>query len=68
MLGNPFNLIIQDMSLETGRVYLKIAGRLAEEIPDYTETSFTAYTGLGETFVYAISVIKEKKYKLKSCP
>jgi acyl transferase domain-containing protein/phosphopantetheinyl transferase len=57
MMGNPHNLVVTDLSMETGRVDLKIAGRLAQELPDDVDKFFTAYTGCDETLVFAISFV-----------
>jgi len=57
MMGNPLNLVVTDLCMETGRVNLKIAGRLTQEFPDDMDKSFTAYTGCDETLVFAISLV-----------
>jgi phosphopantetheine--protein transferase-like protein len=45
IMGNPHNLVIQDVDVETGTVNLNIDGQLARELRNYANTSLTAYTG-----------------------
>jgi phosphopantetheine--protein transferase-like protein len=57
MMGSPFNLAIQNVTVETGEVSLNITGQLAKEFPSYANMSLTAFTGCDETIVFATSVV-----------
>jgi phosphopantetheine--protein transferase-like protein len=57
IMGNPHNLVIQDVDVETGTVNLNIDGQLARELRNYANTSLTAYTGCDETVVFATSLV-----------
>ncbi len=57
MVGNPRNLFIQDVDVETGSVTVRIAGELAQKLSDYADKSLTAYTGSDETVVFATSLV-----------
>lgn len=58
MMGNPLNIVVQDVDVGTGRVNLKIAGQLARKLTDYVDGAFTAYTGCDENLVFAISLVQ----------
>jgi phosphopantetheine--protein transferase-like protein len=57
MVGNPRNLVVQDVDVETSSVTVRIAGELAQKLSDYADKSLTAYTGSDETVVFATSLV-----------
>jgi phosphopantetheine--protein transferase-like protein len=57
MVGNPRNLLIQDVDVETGSVTVRIAGELAQKLSDYADKSLIAYTGCDEALVFATSLV-----------
>jgi hypothetical protein len=57
MVGNPRNLFIQDVDVETGSVIVRIAGELAQKLGDYADKSLIAYTGCDGALVFATSFV-----------
>ena len=57
MVGNPRNLFIEDVDVETGSVTVRIAGELAQKLSGYADKSLIAYTGCDETLVFATSLV-----------
>jgi phosphopantetheine--protein transferase-like protein len=57
MVGNPRNLFIQDVDVETGSVTVSIAGELAQKLNNSADKSLTAHTGCDETVVFATSLV-----------
>ncbi|MCF6158425.1 MAG: acyltransferase domain-containing protein [wastewater metagenome] len=57
MIGFPNNLVIQKLEEETGRVFLSLAGELANQFPAYRGMSFIAYTRYENDFAFAISLV-----------
>jgi phosphopantetheinyl transferase len=57
MAGHPFNLMVQQIDMETGRVTLALAGELARQFPASAYRLFTAYTGCEDALVFATSLV-----------
>lgn len=56
-MGNPRNLVVEDVDLERGRVNFRVAGELARKLSDYADRSLTAYTGCDGALVFATSFV-----------
>jgi malonyl CoA-acyl carrier protein transacylase/phosphopantetheinyl transferase len=57
MMGSSFNLVINHVDFETGRIDLDVAGEMATELPDCADKPLAAYTGCDEHLVFATSII-----------
>jgi phosphopantetheine--protein transferase-like protein len=56
-MGNPRNLVVEEVDLESGQVNLRVTGQLARELRDYADKSLTAYTGCDETVAFATVLV-----------
>ena len=57
MIGNPLNLFVQKIEVESGEVSLALSGELSRQLNDYKDMSFTAYTRHDGDFIFAISMV-----------
>jgi len=53
MMGNPLNIVIENLDPDTGRVELGIKDELARELPDLAEKRFRADSGRDDVLVFA---------------
>ncbi len=56
-MGNPRNLVVEDVDVVSGRVHFGVAGELARKLGDYVDRSLTAYTGCDGPLVFATSFV-----------
>jgi phosphopantetheine--protein transferase-like protein len=57
MAGCPLNLVVKDLEIETGRLAVGLAGKLAHQLSTYAGRHFTAYTGCEGSLVFASSLV-----------
>jgi phosphopantetheine--protein transferase-like protein len=58
MAGSPFNLIVQDIDTETGRVTISLAGELAHLFSKDANRLFTIFTGKDDHLIFASSHVQ----------
>jgi phosphopantetheinyl transferase (holo-ACP synthase)/acyl carrier protein len=57
LLGGPRDLIIRQLSADSGRIVLEISGKLARELPQLTGKTLEAYTLQEGEFIFAITAL-----------